>query len=201
MSDIVATLQIEGILIEPSLGSKKGSLTARLANLIMKEIVRRSDYIIDLHTAAVRRTNFPNARADMNHPDCKRLAKAFGAEVIVNSPGPDGSFRREACKAGCPTIILEEGEALKVESAVQDMTMRGLTHIMAELDMIDLTDDLRPQTSPHQTIIQSSSWIRAGFGGFLNFHVAPGDTVLKDQPLATNTGLLGKELETIKLEE
>lgn len=178
-------------------GSKKGSLTGRLANLIMKEIVKRSDFIVDLHTAAVRRTNFPNVRADMSNPDCERLAKAFGAEVIVNNAGPDGSFRREACKAGCPTIILEAGEALKVESAVQDMTQRGLTHIMAELDMIDITDDLRAATSPHQMIVQSSSWVRASYGGFLKFHVAPGDTVQKDQPLATNTGLLGKELEMI----
>jgi predicted deacylase len=178
-------------------GSKKGSLTGRLANLVMKEIVKRSDYIVDLHTAAVRRTNFPNVRADMSNPDCERLAKAFGAEVIVNSTGPDGSFRREACKAGCPTIILEAGEALKVESAVQDMTQRGLIHIMAELNMIDVTDDLRPETSPHQMIVQSSSWVRAGYGGFLRFHVAPGEIVKKDQPLASNTGLLGKELETI----
>lgn len=178
-------------------GNKKGSLTARLANLIMKEIVKRSDFIVDLHTAAVRRTNFPNVRADMSNPDCERLAKVFGAEVIVNNAGPDGSFRREACKAGCPTIILEAGEALKVESAVQDMTQRGLTHIMAELNMIDVADDLRPETSPHQMIVQSSSWVRAGYGGFLKFHVAPGETVQKDQPLATNTGLLGKEFETI----
>lgn len=178
-------------------GSKKGSLTGRLANLVMKEIVKRSDYIVDLHTAAVRRTNFPNVRADMSNPDCERLAKAFGAEVIVNSAGPDRSFRNEACRAGCPTIILEAGEALKVESAVQDMTLRGLTHILAELDMIDVSEDLRPETSPHQMIVQNSSWVRAGYGGFLRFHVAPGETVQKDQPLASNTGLLGKELETI----
>ncbi|NWK54169.1 succinylglutamate desuccinylase/aspartoacylase family protein [Verrucomicrobiaceae bacterium N1E253] len=178
-------------------GNEKGSLTARLAHLIMEEVVGRCDYIIDLHTAAVRRTNFPNVRADMDDPDCARLAESFGAEVIVNSSGPAGSLRREACRARCPTIILEAGEALKVEPSVQDMTQRGLTHIMAELDMIDVADDLRPDTAPHQMIVQGSSWVRAGSGGFLKFHVAPGDTVQKDQPLATSTGLLGKEHETI----
>ena len=178
-------------------GSEKGSLTGRLARLMMDEVVGRCDCIVDLHTAAVRRTNFPNIRADMTNPDCARLAKAFGSEVIVNSSGPDGSFRREACNAGCPTIILEAGEVLKVESTVQEMTQRGLTHVMAELDMIDVADDLRPDTAPHQMIIKSSSWVRAGSGGFLTFHVAPGETVEKGQPLATNTGLLGKEHETI----
>ncbi|NNE35751.1 MAG: succinylglutamate desuccinylase/aspartoacylase family protein [Rhodothermales bacterium] len=178
-------------------GSKKGSLTGRLAHLIMDEVVRRSDFIVDLHTAAVRRTNFPNVRADMEDPGCERLANAFGAEVIVNNTGPDGALRREACKAGCPTIILEAGEVWKVEPSVQDMSQRGLTHVMAELDMIDVTDDARPDTAPHQMVVHGSSWVRAGNGGFLKFHVAPGETVQKDQPLATNSGLLGEEHETI----
>jgi predicted deacylase len=178
-------------------GSKKGSLTGRLAYLIMDEVVRRCDFIVDLHTAAVRRTNFPNVRADMDDPGCERLANAFGSEVIVNSLGPDGSLRREACKAGCPTIILEAGEVWKVEPSVQDMTQRGLTHVMAELDMIDVADDVRLDTTPHQMVVHGSSWVRAGNGGFLKFHVAPGETVHKDQPLATNTGLLGTEYETI----
>lgn len=178
-------------------GSEKGSLTGRLARLMMDEVVGRCDYIVDLHTAAVRRTNFPNVRADISNPDCERLAKAFAAEVIVNSTGPEGSFRREACNAGCPTIILEAGEVLKVESTVQDMTQRGLTHIMTELKMIDIAESLRPDAAPHQMIIKSSSWVRAGSGGFLTFHIAPGETVEKGQPLATNTGLLGNEYETI----
>ena len=163
-------------------GNKNGSLTGRLAHLIMKEVVGRCDYLVDLHTAAVRRTNFPNVRTDMSNPDCERLAEAFGTEVIMNSNGPEGSLRREACESGCPTIILEAGEALKVEPAVQDMTQRGLTHIMAELDMIDVSDALRPDTPPHQMIVQGSSWVRAGSGGFLQFHVAPGETVEKAKP-------------------
>ncbi len=178
-------------------GSRGGSLTGRLAHLIMNEVVKRCDYLVDLHTAAVRRTNFPNVRADMEDPGCERLANAFGAEVIVNNTGPDGSLRREACKAGCPTIILEAGEALKVEPSVQDMTLRGIHHIMEELNMIDMTDAVRPDTSPHQMVVNSSSWVRADNGGFLKFHVAPGETVQKDQPLATNTGLLGEAQGTI----
>ena len=178
-------------------GSKNGSLTSRLAYLIINEVVKRCDYLVDLHTAAVRRTNFPNIRTNMDDPDCERLAQAFGAEIIVNSTGPAGSLRRESCNEGCPTIILEAGEALKVEPSVQDMTERGLTHIMEELDMIDVTAKTRPETSPHQIVVQSSSWVRAGSGGFLKFHVAPGETIEKGQPLATSTGLLGKEHETI----
>jgi predicted deacylase len=39
-------------------GSAQGSLARRMARIIFKEIVSRCDYGIDLHTAAVRRTNY-----------------------------------------------------------------------------------------------------------------------------------------------
>ena len=178
-------------------GSARGSLTGRLARLVMDEVVGRCDFIIDLHTAAVRRTNFPNVRADMENPHCERLAHVFGTEVIVDSKGPDGSLRLEACRAGCPTIILEAGEVWKVEPSVQDMIQRGIIHVMSELEMIDLVEEMRPETPPHQMVVHASSWVRAENGGFLKFHVTPGETVEKDQPLATNSSLLGEDHETI----
>lgn len=178
-------------------GTTKGSLAGRLANLMMKEVVARCDYILDLHTAATCRTNFPNVRADMENPDCVRLAKAFGTEVIVDSNGPEGSFRSEACKAGCPTIILEAGEVLKAESSVQEMTLRGINHIMEELNMIDVPHGMSPEVPPHQMVVHRASWVRAENAGFLTFHVAPGDTVEKGQAIATNADLLGKVHETI----
>ncbi|MCA9215804.1 MAG: succinylglutamate desuccinylase/aspartoacylase family protein, partial [Planctomycetales bacterium] len=44
-------------------GNSTGTMASRLAKVIFDSIVRRCDFGIDLHTAAVRRTNFPNARA------------------------------------------------------------------------------------------------------------------------------------------
>ena len=41
--------------------------------------------------------------------------------------------------------------------------------------------------------ITKTKWIRAERGGFLQFHVRPGDAVEKGTPLATNTNLLGEE--------
>ena len=63
-------------------GLKKGSLTSRLAHVIYSNIVSRYDYGIDLHTAALRRTNYPNVRADMEQEATARLATLFGAELI-----------------------------------------------------------------------------------------------------------------------
>ena len=170
-------------------GSSSGSLTGRIARQIFNEIVARATMGIDLHTAAVRRTNYPNVRADMTHPTTRQLAIDFGTEVILDSAGPEGSLRREATRAGVPTIVMEGGEVWKVEPAIVATAVRGIKNILCSLDMIDGEID-RPET---QVVIESTKWVRADRGGFLQFHVRPGQVVDKDQPLATNNSLLGHE--------
>lgn len=170
-------------------GTATGSLAGRMARTLFDEIVLRSDYGIDLHTASVRRTNYPNVRGDLSDPGVHRLATAFGCEVIINGKGPAGSFRREATRAGCPTIVVEGGEVWKVEPGIVQSMTRGIKNALRNLEMLD--GDL--QTPDYQVQVNSSKWIRAERGGFLQFHVKPGDIIEKGHALVTNTNLLGKE--------
>ncbi len=175
-------------------GSSTGSLSSRLARLIFDEVIGRCDALIDLHTAAVRRTNFPNVRADCSNAECARLARAFGCEVVVDSAGPEGSLRREVASAGKAAVVLEAGEVWKVEPAVLDLTLRGIHNVLAELGMTPG----QPEPPHHQIVVRETRWIRSESGGFLQFHVAPGDTVSAGQAIATNTSLLGREQEVIR---
>ncbi|REJ74706.1 MAG: succinate dehydrogenase [Planctomycetota bacterium] len=170
-------------------GSVGGSLASRMARTIFTEIVSRCDYGIDLHTAAVRRTNYPTVRGDMARSDVNKLARAFGSEIIINGKGPKGAFRREACRSGCPTIILEAGEVWKVEPTIVETAARGIKNVLKYLEMLDGPID-RPDD---QVVIQKTKWIRADRGGFLRFHVKPGEFIEAEQPLATNADLLGHE--------
>ena len=174
-------------------GSAGGSQASRLAHVIFTEIVSRCDYGIDLHTAAVRRTNYPNVRGDLSIPDVKLLAETFGSEYVVDGAGPVGSLRRAACKAGCPTIILEGGEVWKVEPVIVEAAVRGVRNVLVHLGMLS-GKIVRP---PHQFVIRKTKWMRADRGGFLHFHVRPGEIVDEDQPLATNASLLGEEQNVI----
>ena len=85
-------------------GSPDGSLASRLAHAVFEGIVRRCDYGIDLHSAAVRRTNFPNVRADLRSRPVRRIADAFGCSLVVHGEGPEGSLRRAACLS--PTLAM-----------------------------------------------------------------------------------------------
>lgn len=174
-------------------GSVEGSLASRMARTIFDEIVSRCDYGIDLHTASIRRTNYPSVRGDLSNPEVKRLAQAFGSEIIINGKGPRGAFRREACRSGCPTIIMEGGEVWKVEPGIVASGVRGIKNVLRSFGMLGGEVD----SPDYQIIIKKSKWIRADRGGFLHFHVKPGDLVEKDQPLATNSTILGREHSTL----
>ena len=154
----------------------------------------RCDYRIDLHTASVRRTNYPNIRGDLSDPKVKNLAEAFGSEIVMNGKGPKGAFRREACLAGCPTIIMEGGEVWKVEPGVVDSAVRGIKNVLINFGMIAG----EPENSECQIVVERSKWIRAERGGFLHFHVSPEDVIEEDAPIATNSTLLGRERSVLR---
>lgn len=170
-------------------GSATGSLAGRLAKVIFEEVVRRSDYGIDLHTAAVRRTNYPNVRGDMSNLAVKRMAEAFGCEIILDGQGPRHALRPEATAAGCPTIIMEGGEVWKVEPSIVESSVRGIRNVLKSLGMI--AGEI--EAPDYQVVVERSKWVRAESGGFLQFHVKPGDVVEENQPLSKNTDLLGNE--------
>ncbi|MGB7326260.1 MAG: succinylglutamate desuccinylase/aspartoacylase family protein [Rubripirellula sp.] len=170
-------------------GNSTGSMASRLAKVIFDSIVPRCDFGIDLHTAAVRRTNFPNARADLDNEACRKLAETFGSGIILHGKGPKGSFRRSATDAGCPTIVVEGGEVWKVESAVAECMLRGVFNVLKMLEMMDGEPDIPNR----QAVIRETKWIRAERGGFMSLHVAAGDSVVKGQAIASNSNLLTED--------
>ena len=171
-------------------GLRSGSGASRLANRIFTQIVDRADYGIDLHTGSAHRTNFPNVRGDLRNPSVRRLAVAFGTEVIVNGRGPKGSLRQAATKAGCPTIVLEGGEIGKAEPGVVAVGIRGIRNVLIELGM--MSGEI--QRPAFQVRVDETRWMRSNAGGLLEYHVAPGDAVEKGQVIAICTDLLGREV-------
>jgi len=171
-------------------GSPGGSLASRYAHAVFSQIVRRADLGVDLHTAAVRRTNYPNLRADLEHPEVAKLAAGFQTELLVHSDGSGGTLRRAASDAGCPTVLLEAGEVWKAEQTIVEYSQRILRNGLIALGMVD-GEPTPPDFPP--VVVEKSSWLRADVGGFLQFHVGPGDLVEKGDPVWTNTSLTGEE--------
>ncbi len=168
-------------------GSPQGSLAARLAHLFLKEVVRRCQFGIDLHTAAVHRVNLPQIRVDFaRHPRCRDLAEAFGAPVVLESPERSGSLRRAAREMGCDVLVYEGGEGLRFDEFAIEAGVNGIANVMLRSGMLELPDgvDVPTKDGAQQTVFANASkWVRAPDGGIfrtvrgIGHSVSEGETI------------------------
>ncbi len=163
-------------------GKKKGNNAERMAYRLFEEVVKRSDYGIDLHTASHGRVNLPHIRGDLTQPRVRELARAFGATVVLDGKGVAGSLRKSATDAGVPTILFEAGETGKFSRKVSQTGLKGVLNVLDALGMLlpGVHQRVKP---PFQVIVKSSEWIRAEKGGILDLDVRPGDLVYEEQSL------------------
>jgi uncharacterized protein len=147
-------------------GSERGSLAARLAHLFMNEIVARCTHGIDLHTGALHRSNLPQIRAQLDDPETRALALAFGAPVVLDSRLRDGSLREAAAEKGIPTLMYEAGEALRFDEISIRMGVAGIIEVMRQLGMLRRKTPQRAHAA-RPVVADSSHWVRAPAGGIL----------------------------------
>jgi len=145
-------------------GSADGSLTARLAHLFMKEIMRNATHGIDLHTGALHRANLPQIRADLNDKETARLARSFRVPVLLNTPVREGSLREMAARQRLPMLLYEAGEALRFDEAAIDIGVRGIVDVMYALEMLP-TGKAGRRSHSKAVVAESSTWIRSPESG------------------------------------
>jgi len=163
-------------------GSELGSLTARIANVFMQEIVSHSTHGIDLHTGALHRSNLPHIRADLDDPETLRLARAFGVPVLLHARIRDGSLRQVVSEAGIPMLLYEAGEALRFDETSINVGVKGVVNLMRALDM--LPPARRKKTLPEPYASRASHWVRAPRGGILTNMRALGSLIEKGDTIA-----------------
>lgn len=164
-------------------GHPSGSLGARLAHIFLKQVVERADFGIDLHSAAVHRTNLPQIRISAGNTVTARLARTFGAPVVLTSPLRDGSLRAEAAARDTPVLLYEAGEGLRFDEFAVRVGVAGILRIMREMDMLPAKGIAPAKVAPY--FCKSSTWLRAPTGGLLRPYRAEGDTVAKGELLAS----------------
>ncbi len=156
-------------------GSPTGSLASRLAHLFLTEIVEKGTHGIDLHTAAIHRTNLPQIRGNLSIPAVRDMAMHFGVPVVLNAALRDGSLRKAAVDAGIPYIVFEAGEALRFDEVAIRAGVRGVTRVMAHLGM--LRRRTKDATDLEPVIARRSTWVRAPEGGIFRTHTRLGARV------------------------
>ena len=171
-------------------GSERGSLASLLADLFFSDVVKRAQYGIDFHTAALHRSNLPQIRIAPNDKELLAMAEAFAPPVILTSKLREGSLRESARENGIKVILYEGGEALRFDEAAIEVAVKGTLRVMKMIGMIADA----PVTPAHFASVHSSSstWLRAPDGGILHSVRRSGDKVAKGEPVGVISDPLGK---------
>ena len=179
-------------------GSHTGSMAARIARLLVEEVITDSDVGLDLHTAANHRTNIPQVRIDPEDAVAQALAVTFGAPFVLRARLRDGSLRAAAADRDVPVLTFEGGQPLRFDEEAIDVGLRGTLRVLRRLDMIDRAPDPSEEAP---MVLNESRWLRAERAGLLELHCAPGDLVEAGQPLWSTNSPLGAERASVAAEE
>jgi predicted deacylase len=170
-------------------GSAKGSLTGRVADTFVREIVQKSTHGIDLHTGSRHRSNFPQIRANLSDPETLAMTEAFGVPLAIDAKIRDSSLRACAGELGIPVILYEAGEALRFEEMYISAGMEGIINVMRCIGMLGKSRRKKPLAAP--VISDQTSWIRSPESGLLRTLVPLGAKVTAGQVIALVADPLG----------
>lgn len=174
-------------------GREAGSLAARVAHLFMTEIVAHCTHGIDLHTGSNHRTNLPQIRATLDGEETERLAREFGAPVILSSDLRDGSLREAVHAMKIPMLVYEAGEALRFDELAIRFGVRGIVSVMRAIGMLPKRKTATKQhTEP--IVVNNSHWVRAPQSGLLRSAQPLGAHVKKGELLGRIAHPLGRHV-------
>lgn len=178
-------------------GSLRGSLAARVAHLVLEQISATATHVIDLHTAAVHRENFPHLRAQLDDPEVERMARAFALPVILKSHKLiQGSLRRALAERGVPVLVYEGGEALRFDEVAIEAGVKGILNVMRELRMLPRVASKKPP--PKFYVARSSGWLRAHQSGIFRAGIRLGVRVEKHDVLGMVSDPFGEREEAVR---
>jgi predicted deacylase len=177
-------------------GSPKGSMAARLADIIVTGLLPFCTHVIDLHTGAVGRENLPQIRATLDKNDgLREMAMAFNAPVVLDATLREGTFRQTAHLMGIPSLVYEAGEALRFDEVAIRAGVTGTLNVLGHLGMIRK----RTRQREHVPLIaKGSSWVRAPQSGVIRSLVALGARVATGETIAIISDPIGEHEEEVK---
>ena len=164
-------------------GKSDSNTTSRVAYKLWSNVIKSSDYVVDLHSAAKGRTNIPQIRANLAHASSNRIARSFGIETILDSEGPKGSLRRVANQEGIACITYEGGGSDEADPESVQISMYGIINLLRSLRMLPGY----PSKPRFRILASGSVWIRSDQGGLLDVLAPAGSFVEEGEIVATIT--------------
>jgi hypothetical protein len=177
-------------------GDAGGTASDQVADWVFKNLMKRSNYYIDLHGGDLIEALVPfTIMFRSGHDETDRvsfdMAKVFGIHYLVRSETP-GSAYAAAAKAGIPSILAEAGgQGIWPPEDVASLRT-GVDRVMRHLKMLP---GGAPET-PACTLLDRFLWLRSEHDAFWYPAVGVGDKVTSGQVLGRVTDHEGRVLQT-----
>jgi hypothetical protein len=176
-------------------GEEAGNFGERMAYLFTEEILKKTDYCIELQTGGINHNILPQVYCNFAYPESKKLARVFNAPVITNVKIKGNKFRQTTEQLNIPLLVYQAGEAMRFDEGAINLGVEGVKNVMHSLKMIQ-----DKPTEMHSTIFSmEEDWIRAHKGGILHTEISLGQSIKKKDRIATISDPFGVDvLESVK---
>lgn len=185
-------------------GDINGTQTERIAYKISKEIIDKSDYVIDIHGGEFNEQFVNCALSIKDAPneklltEVKMLTKAFGLDYITAnsySRVPDSvSYtycERSALRKGIPATTIEIGDLGQVDNEKVEIAQQGILNVMRTLGMLEGAVSV----NENQKYLVDINRITSSFDGIFYKNVDSGMMVEKGDLLGHTEDYYGNTLE------
>lgn len=192
-------------------GDPDGTVSQRIAWTITREVIERSDYVLDVHGGDGNESLRPFVYMPVTgKPDLDRairdLALAFGLDHIVvdrdRVDDPEASLYcdRTATSRGKPALTVESGYLGGRDEASVALLVNGIAGVLRHLDLIDHSDLMGGETSvvEHPIFLETTQVLTSPETGVLTPLVERGQTVAAGTPLARISDLFGEPLAVVR---
>jgi predicted deacylase len=170
-------------------GKSNGTQSELYIHRLFTRIVKKFDYLIDLHTASFGRVNTYYIRADMSDKMSSRMARLQNPEIILNHTPTGITLRGRAALNGIKTITIELKDPHLFQREVIIDSLEGVKNILYDLKMLP-----GKIISPTNDIIlcESSYWLYTDEGGILYVTPQLGQYLKKGDKIAVVKTIFGK---------
>jgi predicted deacylase len=177
-------------------GSESGSLAAQFAFHFMKEIAPHVDYVVDFHTGAAQRNNFPQIRCILNDKESLELAKIFNPPFVLHSSHISKTIRESMVKKGKKMLLFEGGKTNNIEEMVVEEGLNGVKRLLNHLGMRSFKIDISKDRTPY--FLGESRWMRSPNSGMFQALVENGASISRGDVIGIVTDPYGKFEKKVK---
>ena len=182
---------VDGVDLNHIMPGSHGNSSSLYAHNFFEKVVRKFDYLLDLHTASFGRENTYYIRADMENEIIKKFALLQNAQIIVNNPPHDFTLRGAAEEIGIPSITLELGNPNTFQKKLIRSGVVGIHNVLAYLKM---TEDKLEINKEKAILCETSKWLYTDTGGLLEVHVKLMDILKEGELIATIKDVFGAKI-------